>query len=313
MFKRLTVVAVFLCFAESGLASEIDSFTPRYGQLESQTVRLNAHTQALLEEVVAAENGRWFIPRGCDPARMRRKIWWAFWAHTGPFRAIFREGGPLEVIKTPLDESVYRDLAALDSPVLGGLGHVSNPMGTVLRFEDLIIGSDKFEHAFGFGYGFYRLHYEFGLSLERILAVNAWFERWVFGSLPTAIDSYADLAVNFLGIQLMNAFIGDEPDILSGERPEPYLVCRKGRWHVNAQRPFDWRHWIDASWDEAYNCSAFKTQRARDSVVAQIDRLESESGERHHCPIDQASFDEASARFGPFADSVMNSEHRVIR
>ena len=74
---------------------------------------------------------------------------------------------------------------------------------------------------------FYRLHYEFGLSLESILVLNAWFERWVFGSLPTAIDSYADLAVNMRGIELINALVAEEVDVFSGEVPEPYLLCRR--------------------------------------------------------------------------------------
>ena len=293
-------------------ASEIDSFTPRYAGLESQTDTLNTLTREVLADVVREANGGWFVPRGCNAKTIRRKIWWAFWSHMGAFRAVFEEGGPLEVVKTPLDASVYRSLSALDSPVLGGLGQVGNPMGTVMRLENFIIGSDKFEHVFGFGYGFYRLHYEYGLSLDTILVINAWFERWVFGSLPTAIDSYADLAVNFAGIELMNAFVGEEIDILTGERPEPYLVCRKGRWHVNPERPFDWRDWIDASWDEGYNCSAFKTQRATDAVMGEIDALESASGQAHHCPLDKALFDQAALRYGPYRDSVMNDVHRPI-
>ena len=294
-------------------ASEIDSFTPRYAGLESQTDKLNVLTREVLRDVVAEANGSWFVPRGCNPKTIRRKIWWAFWSHVGSFRAVFEEGGPLEVVKTPLNASVYRSLNALDSPVLGGLGQVGNPMGTVLRLDDFIIGSDKFEHVFGFGYGFYRLHYEYGLSLETVLVINAWFERWVFGSLPTAIDSYADLAVNFAGIELMNAFVGEEIDILRGSRPEPYLVCRKGRWHLNPERPFDWREWIDASWDEAYNCSAFKTQRATDSVVGEIEALEDLTGLAHRCPLNRDLFEEAALRYGPYRDSVMNDEHRAIR
>ena len=306
------VTLILFSWPYSVQASEIDSFTPRYSGLESQTDKLNALTQEVLLQVIDEANGSWFVPRGCNPKTIRRKIWWPFWSHVGSFRAVFREGGPLEVVKTPLDESVYRNLNTIDSPVLGGLGRAGNPMGTVLRLEEFIVGSDKFEHVFGFGYGFYRLHYEYGLSLETILLINAWFERWVFGSLPTAIDSYADLAVNFRGIELINAFVGEEVDILNAEAPEPYLLCRKGRWQLNPERPFDWRDWIDASWDEGYNCSAFKTQRAADSVVAAIESLEIRTGERHQCPLDMGLFEEAASRYGPYRDAVMNPEHRAI-
>ena len=306
MVIRLCVALLIFTASESAKASEIDSFSPRYAGLASQMDVLNTLTREILSDVVQEANGGWFGPRGCNARRLRQKIWWAFWSHQGPFRALFAEDGLLEVVKTPLDESIYRGLSAVDSPVLGGLGQVGNPMGTVLNLDGFIVGSDKFEHVFGFGYGFYRLHYEFGLSLESILVLNAWFERWVFGSLPTAIDSYADLAVNVRGIELINALVAEEADIFSGEVPQPYLICRKARWVLNPERPFDWRDWVDASWDEGYNCSAFKTERATQAVLHEIDVLEVKTGLPHHCPLDRDAYESAALLFGPYRDAVMN-------
>ena len=312
MVVRLCVALLIVIASHSAKASEIDSFSPRYAGLSSQMDTLNTFTREILADVVQEANGGWFMPRGCNARRLRQKIWWAFWSHQGQFRALFAEDGPLEVVKTPLNESIYRGLSPLDSPVLGGLGQVGNPMGTVLNLDGLIVGSDKFEHVFGFGYGFYRLHYEFGLSLESILVLNAWFERWVFGSLPTAIDSYADLAVNMRGIELINALVAEEVDVFSGEIPEPYLICRKARWVLNPERPFDWRDWVDASWDEGYNCSAFKTERATEAVLREIDALEEKTGHPHHCPLDMDLFERSASRYGPYRDAVMNPEHRAI-
>ena len=154
MVVRLCVALLIFIASEFSQGERNRQLLSEVRWLSSQMDTLNTLTREILADVVQEANGGWFMPRGCNARRLRQKIWWAFWSHQGQFRALFAEDGPLEVVKTPLSESIYRGLSALDSPVLGGLGQVGNPMGTVLNLDGLIVGSDKFEHVFGFGYGF---------------------------------------------------------------------------------------------------------------------------------------------------------------
>ena len=67
------------------------------------------------------------------------------------------------------------------------------------------------------------------------------------------------------------------------------------------------------SWDEGYNCSAFKTERATDAVLREIGCTpEEKTGRPHHCPLDMGLFEESASRYGPYRDAVMNPEHRAI-
>ena len=311
----LIIITCLLSFPATAIGSEIDSFTPRYKDLGDATAFINESTRELLGEVVERvnDNRPWWT-RGCDARGLHHDIWWTFWSHGGPFRAIFEEQGDLDVTKVPIEDSVYRDFTLQDSPILGGLGKVSNTMGTVFRMGDLIIGSDKFEHVFGFGYGYYVMHYRWGLSMEAVLEANRLAERYVFGSLPTAVDSYADLAVNIAGIRLLNSFIGAKRDIITGQYPSnPYLRCEGSDWVFNEERTFDWRDWVDASWDEGNNCSAFKTERATNQVLSRLDELEEIHSQPHHCPIDSDALEEATQKYGLYRDQLINPSHRAIQ
>jgi hypothetical protein len=56
------VTLILFSWPCSAQASEIDSFTPRYSGLESQTDKLNALTQEVLQQVIDDANGSWFVP-----------------------------------------------------------------------------------------------------------------------------------------------------------------------------------------------------------------------------------------------------------
>ena len=134
---------------------------------------LNTLTQEILADVVQEANGGWFMPRGCNATASTAEDLVGLLVSPGTIQSAVLLKTAHSRSSKPLSTNLYTEASsALDSPVLGGLGQAGNPMGTVLNLDGLIVGSDKFEHVFGFGYGFYRLHYEFGLSLESILGTQ---------------------------------------------------------------------------------------------------------------------------------------------
>ena len=205
--KHIISIAI-LAFNFSLFGAEIDSFTPRYLKLQDATDLLNKETKTLLQKAVEQANSK----GNCSEARLSLEIWNIMWDHQGELRRFLSEEGPLDTFKNEIDESVYRQLNAQESIVLGGLSRFDNRLGTVIKIGEYLIGSDKFEHFFGFGYGYYMLHNYGKTSVPKLLTLNTASDRYIFGGTSTGVISFADKTANFAGFRFYQNLTGKKAD-----------------------------------------------------------------------------------------------------
>ena len=131
--RVLLCLLLGLATPASAWASEVDSFTDRYAPHQDATDAINGHTRDLLQKALNDANNS-FWGRNCNETYLHFRIWRTFYSITGPFIAFFAEDGPLDAIQPEIDDTIYADLSATDSFVLGGLGEVHNFMGTTFQF-----------------------------------------------------------------------------------------------------------------------------------------------------------------------------------
>ena len=279
------------------------------------TDAINQRTRELISDAVSKANRQGWWRGRCNENNLRYKILNNLLLDHTKLMHFVSTDGPLDVVQSAIDESIYRDLSPIDSPVIGGVGILHNLLGTVMRMGDLLIGSDKFEHTIGIGWTYFMMHYQWGIPMRSILRFNQGAELAALGPTSTGVHAFADLAANILGIRLFNDFVGSHPDIITGTHPEPYIRCEGWwwwkRWVVNDARPFDWRNYLNVAWDEGYNCSDYRNQHIADSVLGNIYSLE-EDGRPYACPLDPAALEEAAEVFGPYRDWVINDHSGVV-
>lgn len=313
-----TLLPALLLAALPGAASETDSFTVRRGPVPDVAQALNARTNALLDEAVEQANvppelplglGRLMADGGCNVARLYAAI-------------NDRMGGPLvgtlekyantspELPRRRLSrrDSVYQAFRIFEAPSLGGeVGRLA----AVVNLDGHLIGADKLGHFFSQGYAYFEKAYLQGEGVEAAMAYGEWSERTYYGALLTGVYSYADLVANFNGMRFWIHLLDEFPDPLGEEAAMPYVSCFQGRWVRN--REFDWRAYVDAGWDEAFNCNGFRNPQLVSKVGRAIASLERRFGERLDCPVSRQPGPMLRAKYGPYYGRLVNLDgHRVM-
>src|SRR5690606_31300933 len=133
-------------------------------------------------------------------------------------------------------------------------------MSAIINLGGHKIGVDKLEHLFDRGYAYFEEHYLNKKGIEETLINGVWWEKALYGGKKwgTGVFSYGDLAANFNGMRFWNDILGKNRDVL-GESIDPYILCHDNKWIQINQ--VDITHYIDASYDEAINCSKFTTKK----------------------------------------------------
>jgi len=138
-------------------------------------------------------------------------------------------------------------------------------IGSTLRVNDQLIGSDKIGHFMSQGRKFYRRYLKFG-SEQEAAKQSAYTERAIFGSGTTGSYSNADLVANYEGYRFYRSLFDD--DVVAGK--PAILRWENGGWVV--QREFDWADHVNEYWDEALNINGYDDliyRRIRERMVAQ--------------------------------------------
>lgn len=166
---------------------------------------------------------------------------------------------------TQRQESIYRYLTPRQSiPIRATLGGA-------IRVGKLLIGSDKFGHFLGQGYEYYRTG-----SLKKAIARGDALEDEVLGYSSSGVYSYADLSANFAGYQFYK-------QLYKGDNP--YIICQEGAWKLNERHPFTWADYITPAWDEAINCSGYRSANFANRVKRRIVELQEEQRKDLTCPV----------------------------
>ena len=204
------------------------------------------------------------------------------------------------------DHSIYRDFKWWDAFSLGIIKTIyKNKSGPIVKMGNHYIGADKFEHLFGRGFKYFEKYYLKGQSLNRIFKFGYRSEKIFLGANTTGVFSYADLSANFNGMRFWNNVLGKHPDIL-GLNIEPYVKCINQQWTLN--NSIDFLHYIDDSFDEAINCSKFRTKKLLSKVKKQIRRLEQGSDKKYSCPINSHSISGLLEKYHGFEKELFNFE-----
>lgn len=289
-------------------AAEIDSFTARYTPLADSSEKIdqlaNKHLQQALER--ANEKGR------CSERELLKAL-------RDHFQIILFGGKFMDELMTsseitrravPRAESIYKHHTRNDGRLLvrpmadqDGIG-----MGAMIRYGDLYIGTDKFEHLFGRGYIYYYEHFVRGLPLDLVLETSVRDERLILGGnrFLTGVFSYADLVSNFNGIRFWNDFLKKSKDLL-GRELEPVIRCSQSQWVQNRHLTF--AHYFDEGSDEAFNCSALATNEGRNGVLkALVDLKNQDPTNEYRCPLNSEKIQILKEKYQHFSPWLFNFE-----
>ena len=252
-------------------ASEIDSFTNRFEPLKDIAPLVHDRANGALDATLQELN-----ESGCDEALLYKKL-------RVHFNSIHQKGKLVDYIlhdpefprrKIKRDDSILRhhrvidgQLIGRDSAAEGGFG-----IGSVVNFNGHLIGSDKFEHMFGQGFRYFDGYHQKRKRLRSVLGLGILKEKTLLGGniLATGVFSFADLVANFEGMRFWNHLLQRNPDVL-GEDLGPIIACEDNRW-VKV-KPLDFKPFISAAVDEAYNCSTLATSRAAHNVRSEVAAL----------------------------------------
>lgn len=274
-------ISVMIMDSFALFASEIDPFKERDQiQLADMAYKINKKTQEYLEDSLA-----WANKRGaCSEKRLFRGLRKSFRNHIfGELAPYIINSSEIERSEVRTTQSIYRNFKWYEALIPGLYAKVfSDPAGKIVNVNGHLIGTDKFEHFMGTGYKYFKTYYRGDQNLLEVLEKGWDLEVGFMGSVTTGVQSYADLVANFNGMRFWNHMLQKHEDIL-GENLGPYITCKNGLW-VQIKK-IDWRDYIEASWDEAYNCSKFRTQALLDKVQAVIAEYQKESSINLRCPL----------------------------
>ncbi|HAZ14906.1 MAG: hypothetical protein A2X86_21250 [Bdellovibrionales bacterium GWA2_49_15] len=305
----MKILFILLLLQSVVVASEVDNFTSRYEPLPDSVEYLNQKTEEAFDQALLLVNEK----KGCSEKNLYKGLRVYFRNHVqGKFNRWLAHTD--EISKRPVNNSlsIYQDFKWYEAPT-GALKNIyQDTVAEAIVVNGVQLGTDKFEHFFGRGYAYFHKLTRKKKSIEAVLKFGHRSEKYLLGSKTTGIYSYGDLAGNFHGMRFWNHLLAKTQDVLGPEYNQgPYVVCEKGQWQkkmVNNKFPFDWKNYVDASWDEGNNCSAFRTESLLKKVQKRVQLLEEKTGLRHTCPVEPEAISALKEKMFPFSKWFINSD-----
>jgi len=289
-----------LMAAPPARAAEVDEFSYRRSgaKLADSQPAIEAMINRLMQEGVDHANAQ---GRGCQDAVLYKELRDHFHHHFfGDFvkRALKNPG--VHPLYTPKRQSIYRDVTTMEAlglnKVVSGAGEVLSP---VLRLGNVVVGLDKLEHFFAWGYQYFKIYQWEKRPIGDALALGERTEQGYLGASTTGVYSYADLAANFQGHRFWNHILGYERDIFGSRHQRgPFVTCRQNRWQVNARVKLD--HYVDEAWSESVNCPAFRTR----TILQKVTGRAREMG--FDCRGNSAELKQLARRYGWLGNHLIN-------
>jgi len=343
--KRMIILFTFFCTLLNIQASEVDNFTLRGTTKVDAMAAVNAKSKMLLDQAIAAANKkrgfkeitrsirRRFKKKSSGDmqlfkilgvlAKSKRSKCNKFWLyyelqnrfsnhlHKNSLAHHILHDADIPKRTMELEDSIYGDWTKKEAFVIGGGEKGTDGiLGAMLKMGEFEVGSDKFEHFLGMGFYYFFQHYVLGLKMKNIpFAIGNFTERYVLGATMTGVYAWADMAANFGGIRFWNAILGEHPDILRDKKfSEPYVSCNEnGKWVKN--KDIDWAMYVDASWDQAINCSAYRAPSHLKKVLGRITKAEIAENKdlgSLTCPVNKNSLEDMKKKYGRFSEYIFN-------
>jgi len=241
IIAAIAVTGAAVTFSAAAAAYETDQFYNRSQPIADSTEVLNRKVNETLAEIVADWR------KDHDQKAFVNDIYHTLGGHhwVDKIERWVMKSPEVEKLKTPRYENIYSGLPiwSVRTTFLFGIG-------STIRVNDQLIGSDKFGHFFSQGRKFYRRYLKYG-SEEEAAKRSVFTERAIFGTSTTGAFSNADLVANYEGYRFYRSLFDD--DVVPGK---PAIVrWEDGGWII--QRDFDWADHVNEYWDEALNMNYF--------------------------------------------------------
>lgn len=304
MFKRKFLSLLLLAIAtRSAMSAETDTFSFRNDPLADSSEIINIRANQYLDESLKTLNAQGI---GCHEEELYKELRKYFNNHTKgrlSIEIIKDANIPKRIIH--LNESVYRTWTPWDGLGMGlTLAKKSGlTVSPVIRFGNELIGTDKFEHFFGQGFYYFSDNYLERKGTIKATKVGAFKEKTILGGnkIGNGVFSYGDLSANFNGMRFWNHLLQLRDDVLGPEHNVgPYIRCENQLW-VQVKK-LDLLDYIDASMDEAINCSKYPGKDTAVKFVKEVKAL------GMNCPLDPAKLDELAVKYGKMAKWIINEE-----
>ncbi|MBI2522603.1 MAG: hypothetical protein HYV97_19440 [Bdellovibrio sp.] len=312
----MQVLTVILCsqlFLLQSLVvqgSEVDNFTGRYEPLDDSMEYLNQKIEEAFDQALLLANDE---KKGCSEKLLYKSLRVYFRNHVqGKFNRWLAHTD--EIAKRPVNNSrsIYTDFRWYEAPTAVLKDIYQDTTAEAIMVSGVQTGTDKFEHFFGRGYAYFKKLKGKHKKIKEVLRFGHYSEKYFLGAQTTGIYSYGDLAANFHGMRFWNHLQLKSQDILGPEYNQgPYVVCQAGKWQkklVEGKFPFNWKNYIDLSWDEGNNCSAFRTKALLNKVKHRIQILENRTGQRYSCPVDPEGISALKEKMFPYSKWFINSD-----
>jgi hypothetical protein len=325
IINLLTILSVIV--VSPTFASELDSFQKRDQPIENSLPVINSLTDQFLDEAIyEANNPQWDLRdfheflnsignAPCNEKKLYSVMRKYFRNHVqGKLTPEIINSPEIEKIETFIKNSIYQDFKWHESIMLGGVSKLFGDLaGHMVSVNGLLVGTDKFEHFLGTGFSYFN-----GLYLTKkntvmdTLQKGFRLERGHLGARTTGVFSYADLTANFNGMRFWNHVLQYRDDVLGSEFNQgPYITCQNDQW-VKV-KSIDWSNYIDLAWDEAYNCSKFKTKGLVKKVKARLHEFSERENKDLSCPLQLEEIEELTKKYKGLSPYLINSTgHDVI-
>jgi len=183
-------------------AAEVDSFTRRYDPIIDSTKVINDQTNAYIKEAIANVNKR---GKGCNEAILYKELRKFFSnQYKGRLARFIINSSAIDKTLVKVKDSVYRDWSMVEAIVVGGWSRITDPSAALIKVNDQLIGTDKFEHFFGSGYRYFKRNYLKGKGVQAAIRIGIAAEEGLLGAWTTGVKSYGDMTANFNGMRFWN-------------------------------------------------------------------------------------------------------------
>ena len=327
--NKLIILLIFVGLIASAFASEVDSFTRREELLrdladpsEIINTKINEYIQISIEKA----NDK---SKKCNIKRLHKFtknfLGGHFRIFLGPrymkynnlYRFVkypkkYKTGIQIEHID--VEDSIFQDFGAIEAPSLAMVSKFHDTMASIMKIDNLIIGTDKISgHFFQRGFFYFEDHYGLSSKGKKLLTQQArekfaldtmiHSEQSLYGAKSTGIASFADLAANFQGFRFWIKLTAMGEDIITGKVPAPYISCVDNKWVQNEQ--VNMLDYLDAAWDEGLNCSKFQKEKMGKAVYKRVTELP-DYKVGFHCPLNINRLRKTKARYGKYYDRLIN-------
>jgi hypothetical protein len=239
--SAIAISGAALAISCPAAAYETDQFYNRSQPIADSTEVLNRKVNETLTEIV--ENWQ----KGEDERVFVNSVYNKLGGHhwVDKLERWAMKSPEVEKLETPRYDSIYAGMPFWSTRTTFFFG-----IGSTIRVNDQLIGSDKIGHFYSQGRKYYRRYLKYQ-SEEKAAIQSAFTERAIFGSGTTGSYSNADLVANYEGHRFYRSLFED--DIVPGKAA--IIRWEDGKWII--QRAFDWADHVNEYWDEALNVNRY--------------------------------------------------------